>query len=157
MLLGVSWLRAAVGVWWSAIALGRLKTPSSLTWWLDSAPDRYRQTTRCCGVFLLTCLLWASFSACRPLNLETCPSDQDWRPLQVRAFGKVQPADEVRIFWCFSSFPCKTTIKACLVSFHSKCTGQSFFIAGRDAVNSDKMNKFHNWPSSCTLQTLKKK
>lgn len=65
-LIGVNWLRKTVGASWSAIALERLKTPLSLTWWLDSALDRYRWTTRtkatnavCFSPFFY--LMWTSF------------------------------------------------------------------------------------------------
>lgn len=43
-LSGVNWLRRMDGVWWSAIAQERQRTPSSLIWWWDCALDRYTHT-----------------------------------------------------------------------------------------------------------------
>lgn len=41
---GVNLLKPMVGALWSAIALERQRTLSLLTWWWDSALDRYRHT-----------------------------------------------------------------------------------------------------------------
>lgn len=84
-LIGVNWLRTVVGASWSAIALERLKTPLSLTWWLDSALDRYIWATRTKAIrnvvrFSCFRLMWTSFcSLSLRLRLVPPAGQSDWQ------------------------------------------------------------------------------